>query len=291
MKDSQKGTENAEIIAEEGPVRTTIVGARPPARGRARGDIPRGIEVLVKKASIDPVFHALLLEKRAAAASALDLDLTPSEVATLNAVPRAQLEKIIANTRVPDPQRRAFLGQAGKVMLAAVALGVTGCKEIQSIYEDITVSLGNTVGDDRTILTPIPTKPVLNEGERIGIRGRGQGTDTVTVEVVYDCTFETGEIVIDFRESYDVPGSNFTYEPQPPVAVSRGTGVIMFDATAESHGMTFWIITGLRAATPACQDETVSSLLFTGLEAKEYVADDCAAWKIVYYPKTWAIKE
>ena len=59
MKDSQ--TQNGTRSIEDGPVRTTIVGARPPGQGRARGNIPRGIEVLVKKASIDPDFHALLL--------------------------------------------------------------------------------------------------------------------------------------------------------------------------------------------------------------------------------------
>lgn len=64
----------------------TIVGGRPLGSGRSQRGIPRGIEVLVKKAAIDPAFREVLLEKRGAAAA---------EIATLNSVPRAQIEQII----------------------------------------------------------------------------------------------------------------------------------------------------------------------------------------------------
>jgi hypothetical protein len=87
--------------ADEETVKTTIVGGRPPAPGRQQGSIPRGIEVLIKKASVDPEFRDLLLEKRAEAAHEIGLELSPAEVAAINAVPAAQLEQVIANTRVP----------------------------------------------------------------------------------------------------------------------------------------------------------------------------------------------
>jgi hypothetical protein len=76
---------------------------------------------LVKKASIDPAFKAILLERRAAAADDIDLKLEPAEAAMLAAAPREQLEAIIARTNVPVEHRRAFLGHAAAAMVAAVA--------------------------------------------------------------------------------------------------------------------------------------------------------------------------
>jgi acyl carrier protein len=88
--------------------------------------VPRGIEVLVKKASVDPAFKAILLERRAAAADEIGLQLELAEAAILAAIPREQLETIIANTNVPQSHRRAFLGQAAAVMLTVLAGAATG---------------------------------------------------------------------------------------------------------------------------------------------------------------------
>jgi hypothetical protein len=92
------------------------------------GPIPRGIEVLVKKASVDPGFKAILLERRAAAAAEIGLALEPAEALMLAAVPAGQLEAIIARTVVPEEHRRAFLGKAAAAMLAALALAGPGCR-------------------------------------------------------------------------------------------------------------------------------------------------------------------
>ena len=108
-------------------VRTTIVGGRPPGAGRGLADIPRGIEVLVKKASIDPEFKSLLLASRSAAAESIGLELTPAEVMILDAAAAAQLEAIIAATKVDDGSRRAFLGKAAAAMLAALGVSTAGC--------------------------------------------------------------------------------------------------------------------------------------------------------------------
>jgi len=112
---------------EQAAVVTTIVGGRPPGSGQPVGPIPRGIEVLVKKAAVDPEFKAILLERRAEAAGAIDLDLTPAEAMMLRAVPADQLEAIIARTEVAQEHRRAFLGNAAAAMLAAIALASQGC--------------------------------------------------------------------------------------------------------------------------------------------------------------------
>ncbi|HPD16601.1 MAG TPA: hypothetical protein PLE19_16730 [Planctomycetota bacterium] len=82
--------------------------------------VPRGIEVLVKKASVDAEFKSLLLARRAEAAREIGLELTQAETAMLNAVTAPQLEAIIAQTTVSPMSRAAFLGKAAAVMLAAL---------------------------------------------------------------------------------------------------------------------------------------------------------------------------
>jgi len=108
---------------EKDAVFTTIVGGRPPGSGTQVGTIPRGIEVLVKKASVDTEFRRLLLEKRGGAANEIDLELTKAELNMLSGIPAEQLEKIIDNTKVQPEHRAVFLGAAGKLMLAVLIGG------------------------------------------------------------------------------------------------------------------------------------------------------------------------
>jgi hypothetical protein len=98
--------------------------------------IPRGIEVLVKKATIDPAFKTLLLDRRAAAAAEIGLALSAAEAALLTAASRAQLEAIIARTTVPAEHRRAFLGKAAAAMLATVAVVAPTAGCIKGIRPD-----------------------------------------------------------------------------------------------------------------------------------------------------------
>ena len=74
------------------------------------GGVPRGIEVLLKKASVDLAFKELLLSRRAEAAQAIGLTLTASEVVMLQSVAADQLEGLIRKTKVPKEHRRVFLG-------------------------------------------------------------------------------------------------------------------------------------------------------------------------------------
>jgi hypothetical protein len=112
---------------EQEAVKTTIVGGRPPGSGKPVGPIPRGIEVLIKKAAVDPEFKAILLEKRADAAREIGLALDPAEAMMLKAAPANQLEAIIARTTVAPSVRSAFLGRAAAVMLVALGAGTVGC--------------------------------------------------------------------------------------------------------------------------------------------------------------------
>ena len=112
---------------EKEAVLTTIVGGRPPGSGRNTGTIPRGIEVLIKKAAVDPEFRELLFEQRGAAATAIELELDPAENAMLSAIPREQLAQIVSQTTVPLEQRRVFLGRLAVAMLAVLSVGIAGC--------------------------------------------------------------------------------------------------------------------------------------------------------------------
>lgn len=87
-----------------------------------RGRIPRGMEVLIKKASVDAEFKGQLLEERADCARRISLELKPVESAILDAIPSEQLDAIIASTKVNPKQRPAFLGYAAAAMLAALGL-------------------------------------------------------------------------------------------------------------------------------------------------------------------------
>ena len=116
---------------EQPAVKTTIVGGRPPGSGKAVGPIPRGIEVLIKKAAVDPEFKMLLLAKRDKAASEIDLTLEAAEAMMLKATPRAQLEAIIAQTSVHPSVLPAFLGRAAAVMLVALGAGTLGCDKVE----------------------------------------------------------------------------------------------------------------------------------------------------------------
>jgi len=126
---------HADRPAEQDAVRTTIVGGRPPGSGHPIGNVPRGIEILVKKAAVDPEFKQQLLERRADAAAAIDLAIAPAEAVMLRAVSREQLDSLIAQTHVPDEHRRAFLGWAAAAMLATLGF-VPGCEPSKGVRPD-----------------------------------------------------------------------------------------------------------------------------------------------------------
>jgi hypothetical protein len=113
--------------------------------------IPRGIEILVKKAAVDLLFKQVLLDKRSGAAEMIGLALNPTETAMLDSIPREQLEAIIAGTKVQPGIRSAFLGYTAAVMLAAL-----GCSTPvkQANVDDI-----NTEGGVRPDIEHVVNKP------------------------------------------------------------------------------------------------------------------------------------
>ena len=89
-------------------------------------NIPKGIEVLVLKASVDPAFKDLLLARPLDAARSISLSLSGSEKAVLLSIGDEQLRRIIEKTMVPKSHMAAFLGKAAGAMLLALGVTVLG---------------------------------------------------------------------------------------------------------------------------------------------------------------------
>jgi acyl carrier protein len=120
---------------------------------------PRGIEVLVKKASVDPAFRAVLLERRAAAAKEIGLELDAAEAMMLAGVPIGQLDAMIARTEVLQEHRRAFLGQAAAAMLAALGVVVTRASSVEGGGPGPGIAVGGMMADNPRSSGPTKKDP------------------------------------------------------------------------------------------------------------------------------------
>lgn len=87
-------------------------------------DLPRNVELLLKKAAVDPPFRAQLLAQPAATAAAYGLQLSPSESALLAAASAEQLEAAIRALVVPPALHEAL--RHGTPAAAAAALEAPG---------------------------------------------------------------------------------------------------------------------------------------------------------------------
>jgi hypothetical protein len=116
--------------SKEEPAGRTIVGGRPPGGAGGPGGVPRGIEVLLRKARVDAAFREVLLGDPSAAAESIGLPLSGAEQAVLASVPREQLAAMADRIEVPEEHRRVFKGRAAAAMLAALAGSfLAGCPE------------------------------------------------------------------------------------------------------------------------------------------------------------------
>ena len=164
---------------EQESVRTTIVGGRPPGNGQPVGQIPRGIEVLLKKAAVDEKFRELLLHDPSQAAASIELELDPVELTMLQTFPKEHLAAIIKQTEVPEMHRRTFLDKSAIAMLALLTAGVAAysCSlgnrpgPITGIQPDEPVVTGSRPDDpcpdDESLGVPLPDQqripPPLDE--------------------------------------------------------------------------------------------------------------------------------
>ena len=163
MEDSsmQGMKSDSETGAKHKAGKSKVVDERPSKLGRRYDGIPCGIEVLVKKASVDPEFRTLLLEKRSDAAQVIDLELSAAEVVLLDSIPSQQIEKIIENTTVPDEDRRVFVGKVAAAMLTLTGAAFSsGCG--MGIWPD---PLRNVKGINPDRPPDDPKKPKSSKGK------------------------------------------------------------------------------------------------------------------------------
>jgi hypothetical protein len=237
--------------AEPEVVKTTIVGGQPPREGRSLGDVPRGVEVLIKKAAVDPPFKKLLLEKRAGAAEAIALTLSAAEAAMLEAVPEAQLRAIVANTKVSPGVRPAFLGYAAGAMLAA--LGAAAYAEDPEEWEMRTTGIDAEMPPK--IETAAETNPAADSGSVSGAVTDENGQPISGVLVVVKGTTRFGTTNAQGRYeitgvpvgTYDVKASRmgFTESIATAITVESGATIkVNLQLPKEKSETTY--ITGIR---------------------------------------------
>jgi len=166
MFNSQKPKPLQEMEA----VKTTIVGGRPAGSGKNLPPIPRGIEVLVKKASVDKEFRELLIKERNKAAQSIGLDLNRFEQDIICSVPEEQLIAIIDSVKVSPKMKSIFLGKAAGVMLAALGVTtLTGCPDksppVEGIRPDI--PFPRTTQTEATTNEQKPISPTNNTSDTV----------------------------------------------------------------------------------------------------------------------------
>lgn len=279
---------------------TTIVGGRPPGMGKGQVTIPRGIDVLVKKASVDPEFRVRLLEERAEAAREIQLELSRAEAAMLNTVPRDQIERIIEKTTVPDEHRRVFLGKIGAAMLAVLGFGLSGCF-VTGIRPEFTGIRPDDPDSSRESPEELPEEPPeeLPEGlkflgdssKALTITTEDEGEDSVVLSVAYDCPFRTGEITPFFLPNHVSQGASMTYKPKSSRA-SKGRGKTTFRVTGKG-GRTDWLLVRLKSATAKCRQASgrIPRGFFDVKDLGEYMVDGCVIWRIQKLQKVWPARE
>ena len=165
-------------------VPVTIVGGRPPEDKKSYLNIPVGIEILLKKASVDENFQEILLAKKGTAADEISLELSKTEKDILNVIPANQLKLMIKQVKVADAEKPVFLGKVAAAMLAAIstaALSAYSCDQDKmehkvtgarpdipspSPSETVSPSATSTPTSTPTIVIPASTIPPAPTGIR-----------------------------------------------------------------------------------------------------------------------------
>jgi len=269
----------------------TIVGGRPPERRKSSTGFPLGIEVLLKKASVDRKFRKALLEKRSAVAVEIGLDLSPSEAATLDNVPRSHIEKIIDRTSVPDEQRRVFLGKVAAAMLALLGIPLSAAAEGKRLDVAWEFKLGGcTVYDEKEMIRRSETIRWLQRARlgRLRVNAGNTDDDSVTVWVAYYCPFDKGEVKIYFRRDDNSEGATVTVEPRK-FPVSKGVGKVSFFVNG-TEGETQWLLVAIRSTTADCVDAPWEFLDWRDHRETnhEYNSHGCALCRVIPFTKKWA---
>lgn len=303
MRDAPErpGSGHAEGQSKKESFNPTIVGGRPRGGHNLSRGIPRGIEVLIKKAAVDPEFRALLLDKRVQAATEIGLELSAAEATMLAAIPCQQIQTIIENTAVPDEQRRAFLGQVAAVMLAALGAGLTGCV-VQTPYgstrDQLTSGLEGPITygirpDYGWVKTLLRSNPVASRVPRqfqvIRVSVEDQGLNAVTVLVSCRSAFYSAGLSIFLRSRNDWHQPLMYHKPYDAY-VRTGENEIRFHVQGIA-GTTDWLIVRLvnkdrREKAKPVLDEFFKYPLDES-RVGEWAYSDHVIFRIVKYHREW----
>jgi hypothetical protein len=264
----------------------TIVEGRPVARSELFKGIPRGIEVLIKKASIDPGFRAVLLERRAEAATEIELELSTTEAALLNTIPKAQIEKIIENVSVPGEHRRAFLGKVASAMLAVLGIPFSAWAWEFSGGHSIEFRHNYIIGNDLPDPMQFPT--LLSKGNWLKCKVIAESKHWLALHVRYSCPFPQGAIDITFAERDERSKADITLVPSF-ATVSLGKGEVTFYANGKD-GFTDRILVRLRnlqeesiSGDPKSPDWPPQGVHQPG----EHVSENQIIWRMLKHEKVW----
>jgi len=110
---------------EEGKevVRRTIVGGRPLARRKRKIRIPIGIEKVLCKAAVDPVFRVALFDDREQALARQGDELTEEEREILKSIPSENLASMVERIDPRKHTKRRFMKGVMAATLAAMTAG------------------------------------------------------------------------------------------------------------------------------------------------------------------------
>lgn len=291
--DVTKPPRNSALDDRQDLATTNVVG-RPPGRYSQPVSLPRGVEVLIKKASVDPEFRALLLDKRAEAAREIDLALSPAEMALLNSVPAAQIERIIAHTTVPDRHRRVFLGKVAGLMLAALGAQLAGCKlhiwtGITPEMEAATQKPAGTESDSPEQGISCNTEDIRRDpdGKRLAYKIFVQGPSSVSLSVAGNLPFENGHVEVSFRGGTTSGDAELIHQSGwLPVQWGKGPNEVRVRG---AKGKTDWLVIRFvnRAVKAGKNKDDLLELPKPPYEPGEYVLGECMIYRIAKFVKEW----
>lgn len=147
----KRNKERVEIEEGKEYVGKTIVGGRPLRRPKRRISIPVGIEKVLYKAAVDPLFKKLLLADRMKAVELEKMRLSPSEMLIFRNVSDSALRTMIGKIRPKKHGRRKLMKAvaAAVVTLTAGTAGV-GCDDggpSEDAVEDDIADVQDIMGD------------------------------------------------------------------------------------------------------------------------------------------------
>ncbi|AFM25690.1 hypothetical protein [Desulfomonile tiedjei] len=264
----------------------TIVDERSVTKSELFKGIPRGIEVLIKKASVDPEFRSVLLAKRSGAAVEIELELSNTETVLLNAIPKTQIQQIIENVSVPGEHRRAFLGKVAGAMLAVLGIPLSARAWEFTRWSSIEFRHNYTIRND--LSEPMQFPAFLSQGNWLKCKIAAESKHWLALHVRYSCPFPRGVIDVTFAERYERSKPDITFDPSSAL-VSFGKGEVTFYANGK-NGFTDRIFVRLRnlqdegtSGDPKFLDWPPQGIDQPG----EHVSDNQIIWRMLKHVKVW----